>query len=155
MCDDNDQVIINNDEFQTQEVLNQIKTRTTAPQQLRIAKFNKKFAKQCPQHVLPLLKRDLVTGNAQLEQGMMVTLIAEVINPDYGDNTFQFNVVDPDDASIKECVDTFIGINYIAEDSPTLQTINKLKLCARIVKAQDHLASLEAEYDEMIKAEEN
>ncbi len=150
MSGDNDQVIIDNDKFETQDILEQIKTRTTAPQQLRIARFNKKFAAQCPQHILPLLKRDLITGNARLEQGMLVTLIAEVVSPDLGDNTFQFNVVDPTDASIKECVDTFIGINYIAEDSPSLQDIKTVKLCHRIVKAQEHLASLEAEYEAMV-----
>ncbi len=75
-------------------------------------------------------------GGVKPQDGDLVTLVARVRHFDDSDNTFQFDVVDPVDHSKMECVDTFIGTNFICRPSPSAYPIERSVIEAKL-KALD------------------
>ena len=75
-------------------------------------------------------------GGVKPQDGDLITLVARVRHYDDSDNTFQFDVIDPVDHSKTECVDTFIGINYVCRPSPSAYPIERSVIEAKL-KALD------------------
>lgn len=84
-------------------------------------------------------------GQHKLGDGDLVTLVARIRHYDDSDNTFQFDVIDPAEPSKVECVDTFIGTNFICATSPSAYPIERSIVEAKLKALDEARAGLMAE----------